>query len=147
MKKRCGVQESWEERAQQASITLCSVCLVNSLERGVVRSTTRCELKISSVSGTQTGEIEYIEWTDGLTKTRQGGLVKQDRRVPQKLFPSNTEHCPVNLFKLLISKRPADLCTHGPLTWHLSENHALVYGILCNLWVRVKSKPTWSRSW
>ena len=45
----------------------------------------------------------------------QGGLVKQDRRVPQKLFPSNTECCPVKLFELLMSKRPADLCTHGPL--------------------------------
>ena len=41
--------------------------------------------------------------------------MKQDRRVPQKLFPSNTEHCPVKLFELLISKRPADLRIHGPL--------------------------------
>ena len=41
--------------------------------------------------------------------------MKQDRRVPQKLFPSNTERCPVKLFVLLISKRPADLHTHGLL--------------------------------
>ena len=41
--------------------------------------------------------------------------MKQDRRVPQKLFPSNTEHCLVKLFELLISKRPADLRIHGPL--------------------------------
>ena len=45
----------------------------------------------SNVSGTQrlVHEIEYIEWTEGLTKTRQGGLVNQNRRVPQKLFASN----------------------------------------------------------
>ena len=67
------------------------------------------------VRNPETGEIEYIEWTEGLTKTRQGGLVKQDRRVPQKLFASNTERCPVKLFELLISKRPADLHTCGPL--------------------------------
>ena len=47
------LQESWEERAQQVSTTLCSMCSANSLGRGVVRSTTRCELKISNVSGTQ----------------------------------------------------------------------------------------------
>ena len=67
------------------------------------------------VRNPETGEIEYIEWTEGLTKTRQGGLVKQDRRVPQKLFASNTERCPVKVFELLISKRPADLHTCGPL--------------------------------
>ena len=67
------------------------------------------------VRNPESGEIEYIEWTERLTKTRQGGLVKQDRRVPQKFFPSNTERCPVKLFELLISIRPADLHTHGPL--------------------------------
>ena len=37
--------------------------------------------------------------------------MKQDRRVPQKLFASNTERCPVKVFELLIS----DLHTCGPL--------------------------------
>jgi len=30
-----------------------------------------------------TGEVDYVEWVEGITKTRQGGLVKQQRRVPQ----------------------------------------------------------------
>ena len=30
-----------------------------------------------------TNDMEYVEWTEGLTKTRQGGLVKQNRRVTQ----------------------------------------------------------------
>lgn len=67
------------------------------------------------VSNPQTGESEYVEWTEGLTKTRQGGLVKQDRRVPQKLFSTGTERCPVKLLELLISKRPAHLRSCGPL--------------------------------
>ena len=93
------------------------MCSANSLEREVVRSTSM-QMRIEDfkcVRNPESGEIEYVEWTEGLTKTRQGDLVKQDRRVPQKLFPSNTERCPVKLFELLISKRPADPRTHGPL--------------------------------
>ena len=33
-----------------------------------------------------TGEVEYVEWREGITKTRQGGLVKIDRCVPQRMF-------------------------------------------------------------
>ena len=33
----------------------------------------------------QTNEVRYVEW---LTKTRHGGLVKPDRRVPQRIFPN-----------------------------------------------------------
>ena len=29
-----------------------------------------------------TGKVEYVEWVEGITKTRQGGVVKQVRRVP-----------------------------------------------------------------
>ena len=43
----------------------------------------------------QSEEIKFIEWTEGLTKTRHGRLVKPDLRVPQRLFPNGTERCPV----------------------------------------------------
>ena len=32
------------------------------------------------------GKTMYVEWVEGLTKTRQGGLKKMDRRLPQKLL-------------------------------------------------------------
>ena len=60
-------------------------------------------------------KVQYVEWTEGLTKTRQGGLVKSERRVPQRLFPNGTDHCPVKLLELLISKRPPKLRTSGAL--------------------------------
>ena len=95
--KHCGVQESWEERAQQVSTTLCSMCSANSLDEWLSGAQPDANLRFQMCQDPETGEIEYIEWTGGLTKTRQEGLVKQDRRVPQNLFTSNTECCPVKL--------------------------------------------------
>ena len=58
----------------------------------------------------QNDEIKFIEWAEGLTKTRHGGLVKPYRRVPQRLFPNVT----VKLLKKLRSVRPTTLHKCGP---------------------------------
>ena len=63
----------------------------------------------------QTNHIRYVEWTEGLTKTRHGGLVKPERRVPQRIFPNGTDRCPVRFLETLISKRPSSLRVTGPL--------------------------------
>ena len=42
-----------------------------------------------------TGEITSIEWIEGPTKTRQGGLNKQPRMVTQKLYRTGGQRCPV----------------------------------------------------
>ena len=60
-------------------------------------------------------DIEYVEWTEGLTKTRQGGLVKPSRRVMQRVFPTGTLRCPVRMLQMLISVRPAESRMSGPL--------------------------------
>ena len=62
-----------------------------------------------------TGETEYIEWTEGLTKTRQGGLSKKQRRVPQRMFAVGGDRCPVGILEKVISKRPRKLAQTGPL--------------------------------
>ena len=53
------------------------------------------------------GEVIYIEWIEGPTKTRQGGLKKRLRSlVTQKLFKISDPKCPVSaLLKLLSQKR------------------------------------------
>ena len=61
------------------------------------------------------GKTMYVEWVEGLTKTRQGGLKKMDRRLPQKLFATDDERCPVRFLEHLISKRPKSLSNVGPL--------------------------------
>ena len=40
-----------------------------------------------------TGETELVEWVEELTKTQQGGLVKQNRRVPQKAYKTGEKSC------------------------------------------------------
>ena len=61
------------------------------------------------------GKVEIIEWMEGPTKTRQGGLNKKPRMVTQKLFRTGGKKCPVATYELLISKRPPELKFHGPL--------------------------------
>ena len=46
----------------------------------------------------------YVEWVEGLTKTRQGGLSKIERRLPQKMFAHEGSRCPVKFLELLITK-------------------------------------------
>ena len=58
------------------------------------------------------GNVEYIEWVEGITKTRQGGLTKQNRGIPQIIFATGGEQCPVHLLEKLVSKHPPSL---GPL--------------------------------
>ena len=67
------------------------------------------------VCNPQSGATEFIEWEEGLTKTRQGGLVKQQRRMKQKVFATGDSRCPVKFIEWLISKRPSQLKTSGPL--------------------------------
>lgn len=62
-----------------------------------------------------TGDVEYVEWTEGITKTRQGGLIKTDRRVPQRMFKRGGGRGPVQTIQKLISKCPPSLRSSGPL--------------------------------
>jgi hypothetical protein len=61
------------------------------------------------------GEITTIEWIEGPTKTRQGGLNKRPRMVTQKLLRTGGQRCPVAAYELLVSKRPPELKQNGPL--------------------------------
>ena len=60
------------------------------------------------------GNTLYVEWVEGLIKTRQGGLSKTERRLPQ-MFAHGGSRCPVKFLELLISKRPQNLRCSGPL--------------------------------
>ena len=63
----------------------------------------------------QTEQTLIVEWVEGPTKTRQGGLTKMDRRLPQKMFATGDERCPLKLLEKLISLRPPSLKQSGPL--------------------------------
>ena len=46
------------------------------------------------IKNPDTEEISYIEWFEGPTKTRPGGLSKKPRPVTQKLIHTGGPHCP-----------------------------------------------------
>jgi len=45
------------------------------------------------------GNTLHVEWVEGLTKTRQGGLSKTERRLPQKMFAHGGSRCPVKFLE------------------------------------------------
>ena len=67
------------------------------------------------VKNPTSGATEYVEWTEGITKTRQGGLHKPGRMVAQKAFAVGGPKCPVALLEKMIAKRPPSLKNSGPL--------------------------------
>ena len=50
------------------------------------------------------GKTLYVEWVEGLTKTRQGGLRKPEQRLPEKMFTHESSRCPVKFLELYINK-------------------------------------------
>ncbi len=62
-----------------------------------------------------TGKALFVEWVEGITKTRQGGLSKTERRLPQRMFSNGNDRCPIRFLELLISKRPPQHRNSGPL--------------------------------
>ena len=61
------------------------------------------------------GKVLFVEWVEGITKTRQGGLSKTERCLPQRMLSQENDRCPVRFLELLISKRPPQLRNSGPL--------------------------------
>ena len=48
---------------------------------------------------------EFVTFAEGITKTRQSGLHEKHRLIQPKMFSTDTSRCPVNIFKLYLSKR------------------------------------------
>ena len=80
------------------------------------------------------GEITTIEWIEGPTKTRQGGLNKRPRMVTQKLLRTGGQRCPVAAYELLVSKRPPELKQNGPL--YLSPLKERMWNVVCILLIQ-----------
>ena len=59
---------------------------------------------------------EVVEFREGPTKTRSGGLTIRRRTTPQAMFSTDGgKSDPVRLFKLWLSKRPEGMKNTGPL--------------------------------
>ena len=60
-------------------------------------------------------EFEFVTFAEGITKTRQIVLHEKHRLIQSKMFLIDSSRCPVNIFKLYLSKRPSQLRSSGPL--------------------------------
>ena len=73
------------------------------------------------------GEVIYIEWIEGPTKTRQGSLKKRPRSVTQKLFKISGPKCPVSALLELLSKHPEGMKSSSPLYLApLKKDHGVI---------------------
>ena len=54
-------------------------------------------------------DLEFVEFAEGPTKTRPGGLSAKPRQFQRKMFQTGEGKCPVALFRQYISRRPPNL--------------------------------------
>ena len=66
--------------------------------------------------------IEFVEFAEGPTKTRPGGLSAKPRQFQPKMFQTGEGKCPVALFRQYISRRPPNLRTSGPFYLSIKYN-------------------------
>ena len=58
--------------------------------------------------------VEFITFSEGTTKTRQGGLRVKPRLATPKMFATGEKRCPVARFKQYLKKRPEEMKKTGP---------------------------------
>ena len=66
--------------------------------------------------------VEFVQFTEGQTKTRQGGLHTKHRDFQPRMFAIGGERCPVALIKQFVSRRPQNLKTTGPFYLSIKTN-------------------------
>ena len=67
-------------------------------------------------------DLEFVEFAEGPTKTRPGGLNAKPRQFQLRMFQTSGERCPVALFRQYISRRPPNLRTRGPFYLSIKYN-------------------------
>ena len=58
---------------------------------------------------------KFIEFTEGPSKIRQGGLNYKPRQIKPRMYETCGERCPLKIFGTYVSKRPLLKKTSGPL--------------------------------
>ena len=53
--------------------------------------------------------IEFVNFSDGVTKTLGQGLNARPRLQKPKMFSIGGSQCPMEIFRLFMSRRPSDM--------------------------------------
>ena len=56
----------------------------------------------------------YVQFIEGPSKTRQGGLNFKPRQINPRMYETGCERCPIKFFELYVSKRPMFKKSTGP---------------------------------
>ena len=57
--------------------------------------------------------IEFVTFSEGVTKTSGQGLNATPRLQKPKVFSTGGSRCPIEIFRLFISRRPSDMINKG----------------------------------
>ena len=66
--------------------------------------------------------VEFMQFTEGATKTRQGGLQSKNRDFQPRMFAIGGERCLVVLFKQFVKRRPLNMQWSGPFYLSVKRN-------------------------
>ena len=69
--------------------------------------------------------MEFVQFTEGPTKTRQGGLQSKNRDFQPRMFSVGGERCPVAIFKQFVERRPLNMRWSGPFYLSIKRNRTL----------------------
>ena len=69
--------------------------------------------------------MEFVQFTEGPTKTGQGGLQSKNRDFQPRMFSVRGERCPVALFKQFVEPRPLNMRRSGPFYLSIKTNQRL----------------------
>ena len=69
--------------------------------------------------------VEFVQFTEGPTKTRQGCLQSKNRDFQPRMFAIGGEKCPVALFKQFVERRPLNMQWSGPFYLSVKRNRKL----------------------
>ena len=69
--------------------------------------------------------MEFVQFTEGLTKTRQGRLQRKTRDFQPRMFSVGGERCPVALFKQFVEQRPLNTRWSGLFYLKIKRNGRL----------------------
>ena len=80
--------------------------------------------------------IELITFNEGVTKTSGQGLNAKPRLQKPKMFSTRGSRCPVEIFRLFMSRRPSDMISKGPVYLQAVKNPS---GLTWYKWVKTAS--------
>ena len=66
--------------------------------------------------------LEFVEFAEGPTKTRPGGLNFKHRQFQPRMFATGGQRCPVGLFRQYVSRRPINMQNTGPFYLSIKTN-------------------------